>query len=183
MMQAPGMGSERVLAVVYNDILRDARVRRITEELASRYEPEDLRTIVRAYQDTCAGVVARLEGSNPGGKAVLLMAHYDSVPAGPGAGDDLSGVAAILEAARALKAGPPPANPVPDPPVVGTQVFLANIERLEGKVDSPQAKLPLKLTRLMLRRGDTQTRSATTHVIICHFEGLSRQSWDLPNAC
>jgi hypothetical protein len=25
---------------------------------------------------------------------------------------------------------PPPANPVPDPPVVGTQVFLANIERL-----------------------------------------------------
>ena len=38
MMQAPGTGSERVLAVVYNDILRDARVRRITEELASRYE-------------------------------------------------------------------------------------------------------------------------------------------------
>jgi glyoxylase-like metal-dependent hydrolase (beta-lactamase superfamily II) len=25
---------------------------------------------------------------------------------------------------------PPPANPVPDPPVVGTQVFLANLERL-----------------------------------------------------
>jgi glyoxylase-like metal-dependent hydrolase (beta-lactamase superfamily II) len=25
---------------------------------------------------------------------------------------------------------PPPANPVPDPPVFGTQVFLANIERL-----------------------------------------------------
>src|SRR3546814_6217887 len=31
-------------------------------ELSARYEPEDLRTIVRAYQDACAGVVARLEG-------------------------------------------------------------------------------------------------------------------------
>jgi hypothetical protein len=56
-------------------------------------------------------VVARLEGTQPG-KAVLLMAHYDSVPAGPGVGDDLHGVAAILEIARVLKAGPPPRSPV-----------------------------------------------------------------------
>lgn len=56
-------------------------------------------------------VVARLDGAQPG-KAVLLMAHYDSVPAGPGVGDDLSGVATILETARALKAGSPPRNPV-----------------------------------------------------------------------
>ncbi|HEY0107068.1 MAG TPA: M20/M25/M40 family metallo-hydrolase [Rhizomicrobium sp.] len=38
------------------------------------------------------------------GKAIVLMAHYDSVPAGPGAADDESGVAAILETVRALKA-------------------------------------------------------------------------------
>lgn len=38
------------------------------------------------------------------GKAIVLVAHYDSVPAGPGASDDLSGVATILETARALKA-------------------------------------------------------------------------------
>ncbi len=38
------------------------------------------------------------------GKAVVLVAHYDSVPAGPGASDDLSGVATILETIRALKA-------------------------------------------------------------------------------
>src|SRR3546814_18554233 len=31
-------------------------------ELSARYGPEDLRTIGRAYQDACAGVVARLEG-------------------------------------------------------------------------------------------------------------------------
>jgi peptidase M28-like protein len=38
------------------------------------------------------------------GKAVVLVAHYDSVPAGPGASDDQSGVATILETVRALKA-------------------------------------------------------------------------------
>ncbi|MGZ5924340.1 MAG: M20/M25/M40 family metallo-hydrolase, partial [Rhizomicrobium sp.] len=38
------------------------------------------------------------------GKAIILMAHYDSVPAGPGASDDQSGVATVLETVRALKA-------------------------------------------------------------------------------
>jgi hypothetical protein len=38
------------------------------------------------------------------GKAIILLAHYDSVPAGPGASDDQSGVATILESVRALKA-------------------------------------------------------------------------------
>jgi hypothetical protein len=56
-------------------------------------------------------VEARLAGSQPTG-AVLLLAHYDSVPAGPGAGDDMAGVAAILEVARLLKAGPAPKNNV-----------------------------------------------------------------------
>ncbi|MEA2604422.1 MAG: hypothetical protein QOF89_5414 [Acidobacteriota bacterium] len=58
-----------------------------------------------------ANVLARLPGQQPG-KAVLLVAHYDSVPAGPGVSDDLTGVAAVLEIARVLKAGPPPRNPV-----------------------------------------------------------------------
>ena len=58
-----------------------------------------------------ANVLARLPGQERG-KAVLLIAHYDSVPAGPGASDDLTGVAAVLEVARALKAGPPLRNPV-----------------------------------------------------------------------
>ena len=38
------------------------------------------------------------------GKAIILLAHYDSVPAGPGASDDQSGVATVLETVRALKA-------------------------------------------------------------------------------
>ena len=38
---------------------------------------------------------------------MVLMAHYDSVSSAPGAGDDASGVASILEIVRALKHGPP----------------------------------------------------------------------------
>jgi hypothetical protein len=57
-------------------------------------------------------VLARLPGRNTDGPAVLLVAHYDGVPAGPAAGDDAAAVAALLEALRALRAGPPLAHDV-----------------------------------------------------------------------
>src|SRR5215210_1253367 len=57
-------------------------------------------------------VLARLEGTDDGGKAFVIMAHYDSVPAAPGASDDGAGVATMLETLRALKAGPPLKNDV-----------------------------------------------------------------------
>jgi hypothetical protein len=44
--------------------------------------------------------------------AVLLAAHYDSVPAGPGASDDGVGVASILEIAQILTRDPPTSHPV-----------------------------------------------------------------------
>ena len=56
-------------------------------------------------------VLARRQGSQPG-RAVMLVAHYDSVPAGPGASDDGSGVAAILEIARMLRDQPRSRNDV-----------------------------------------------------------------------
>jgi hypothetical protein len=56
-------------------------------------------------------IVATLPGTSSQ-HAVLLVAHYDSVPLGPGAGDDGAGVAAILETLRALQAGPPLKNDV-----------------------------------------------------------------------
>jgi len=49
-------------------------------------------------------ILARLKGSDPNGKAVLVMAHYDGVEAGPAASDDGAGSAAMLETLRALKA-------------------------------------------------------------------------------
>lgn len=47
-------------------------------------------------------IIAKMEGANPQ-RTILLMAHYDSKPNTYGAGDDASGVAAILESIRAIK--------------------------------------------------------------------------------
>lgn len=57
-------------------------------------------------------IAARLKGSSGGADAMALVAHYDSVAAGPGAGDDGSGVVTLLETLRALKAGPALKNDV-----------------------------------------------------------------------
>jgi hypothetical protein len=54
---------------------------------------------------TLDNIVCRLKGTSQE-KAVLMVAHYDSVGAGPGASDDGVAVAAFLEAARALKSLP-----------------------------------------------------------------------------
>lgn len=54
---------------------------------------------------TVHNVMARIPGSDSSG-AVVLAAHYDLTPYGPGASDDGVGVAAILEAARAIQAEP-----------------------------------------------------------------------------
>jgi len=63
------------------------------------------------YAAVVRNVVARVPGREAG-PAVLLMAHYDSEGQSIGAADDGSGVAILLESARALLAGPPPARPV-----------------------------------------------------------------------
>lgn len=54
---------------------------------------------------TLENIVCRLKGTSQE-KAVLIVGHYDSVKAGPGASDDGVAVAAFLEAARALKSLP-----------------------------------------------------------------------------
>lgn len=56
-------------------------------------------------------LLARVRGRDSTG-VVLLAAHYDSVRRSPGAGDDAAGVAACLEALRALLARGAPRNDV-----------------------------------------------------------------------
>ena len=51
-------------------------------------------------------------GELSGKDAVMLAAHYDSVPAGPGASDDGVGVANLLEIARVLSVTPQPKHPI-----------------------------------------------------------------------
>lgn len=53
-----------------------------------------------------------LSGSQSNKPLVLLVAHHDSVSRGPGAADDASGVATILETIRVLKASGPTRNSV-----------------------------------------------------------------------
>jgi hypothetical protein len=52
-------------------------------------------------------LIGVLPGRDPNLPAVALMAHYDTVPGSAGAADDSAGVAAILEAVRAIRARGP----------------------------------------------------------------------------
>ncbi len=57
-------------------------------------------------------IIAKRDGAPGEPDAVMLTAHYDSVPAGPGASDDGASVAAALEIARILAARPRPRHPI-----------------------------------------------------------------------
>lgn len=94
----------------------DALVRqRIMDEFTKLgYEPQVQTAFACSDYASCAtvsNVVARLDGTGAGG-AVLVAAHYDSVPAGPGDSDDGTGTATVLEIARALKSLPARTHPV-----------------------------------------------------------------------
>ena len=90
------------------------RARVLNELTQSGYQPQIQTAFSCSNDGSCAtvnNVVARLDGYEPGA-AVLLAAHYDSVPAGPGDSDDGTGTAAVLEIARALKTRPAPRHSV-----------------------------------------------------------------------
>lgn len=94
-----------------NDIVRDRIIDRFKQ---LGYDPQVQTAFDCDEFGTCGtvkNVLARLDGTEPG-PAVLVAAHYDSVPAGPGASDDGSGAATVLEIARALKSMPPPRHSV-----------------------------------------------------------------------
>lgn len=76
-------------------------------------------------------VVARLKGTGSG-RAILLVAHYDSVAGSFGASDDGSSVATLLETLRTLKASAPLQNDViflftdaEEPGLLGAKSFVA----------------------------------------------------------
>jgi hypothetical protein len=104
-----GDGVPHPTGSAHNDVVRG----RVMDEFTRiGYEPQIQAGFACDEYGDCAtvkNVVARLEGSAPG-PAVLLAAHYDSVPAGPGAFDDGAGAATVLEVARAYKSLPTPKN-------------------------------------------------------------------------
>jgi Zn-dependent M28 family amino/carboxypeptidase len=63
-------------------------------------------TVERQAYGTGTNVIGVLEGTSAPAEQVAISAHYDSVPNCPGADDNGSGVAGVLEAARVLAASP-----------------------------------------------------------------------------
>jgi hypothetical protein len=92
--------------------LREAIVSRLS---ALGYAPELQSGFVCNDHGVCGNpvnIIATLGDRVAHQSAVLLSAHYDSVPAGPGASDDGAAVAGVLEIARVLKTQPAPRHPI-----------------------------------------------------------------------
>jgi hypothetical protein len=73
-------------------------------------EASDCSALPKSRVVSCSrvrNVIATIPSPRPG-PHLLLNAHYDSTPTGPGAGDDGLGVAVLLEIGAILKAAPPP---------------------------------------------------------------------------
>lgn len=94
-----------------HDVVRD----RILATLrAAGYEPTLDASWQCAAQFGCAWVqnIAAVRKGTDSTRAVMVSAHYDSVPAGPGVSDDGAGVAVLLELAKELARRPVPRNDV-----------------------------------------------------------------------
>lgn len=92
---------------------------RVRDRIAARFRELGYDVIVQrrfacnphAECATVQNVIARRPADSLSRKAVVLVAHYDSVAAGPGVSDDGVGVAVLLEVARAMR-GDRTKNPV-----------------------------------------------------------------------
>jgi len=111
LQQLVGNGVPHPVGSAADAAVRDAIVARLTQ---LGYRPRIQEDFVCDSSGACASVknvLARLDGQQSG-PAVMVAAHYDSVPAGPGASDDGAGTVSVLEIARALKASGPLRHPV-----------------------------------------------------------------------
>src|SRR5215216_6959798 len=68
----------------------------LNQEL-SVYGPPEIQTAANGDSAPLQNILLRLKGTNSGSKALMLAAHYDTVPGSPGASDDGSGVVTLLE--------------------------------------------------------------------------------------
>lgn len=100
--QLPHPTGSQQSAVFRARLLRELQALGLNARTQTRFSCRSPR---RATILACATVTNVIANVEPGrGKEVLLMAHTDSVPAGPGAADDGSGVAMLLETIRAMHA-------------------------------------------------------------------------------
>jgi hypothetical protein len=98
-----------------NDLVRQRLIARLQ---VLGYDPQVQETAVHTAESGALAtyvpvknVLVQLPGQQDG-PAVLLVAHYDSVAAGPGAGDNTSNVASLVEIARIVREQGPFRNPI-----------------------------------------------------------------------
>jgi hypothetical protein len=106
-----GDGVPHPIGTAAHDVVRD----RIVQHLRRLgYQPEVESGFACSTAAVCAEVqnITAVVGGAAERPAVMLAAHYDSVAAGPGASDDGTGVAALLEIARILASEPAHRNPI-----------------------------------------------------------------------
>ena len=100
----PGLGTEPLELPFVSISLNDGR--KIRESLATSEEVEAT-IIANQVVKHSQNVIAVKEAKNKGAKDIVYVtAHYDSVPGAPGANDNASGTAMMLEFARILKGYP-----------------------------------------------------------------------------
>jgi Peptidase family M28 len=92
----------------------------VARYLVAQLEDDGVRASIQSVQDSDGwdskpfvlhNVVARIPGADSTG-SILFVAHPDSTPFGPGAGDNATGAAVLAETARALAASAPLNNDV-----------------------------------------------------------------------
>lgn len=85
-----------------------------------------------------ANIIAQRQGTDPEAGAVLVAAHYDTVEVSPGADDNATGVAVVLEVARLLGSRPTPRMlrlalfDREELGLRGSRAFAANKDQLEN---------------------------------------------------
>lgn len=103
----------------------------VRDELATAFERCDLAVEIQGqYRNVVA--LPRYTAETP---VTFVVAHYDSVPGCPGADDNASGLAVMLECARVLARNAPPLP-------VGFIAFNAEEDGLLGSLDFVRTALP-----------------------------------------
>ena len=90
---------------------------------------------------TGANVVARLEATGGDDRLIVVGAHFDSVPEGPGAADNATGVAIVLAAARYLRDVPVRQHPIAfvmfdeeELGLVGSRAYVRSLIQAQARV-------------------------------------------------
>jgi Zn-dependent M28 family amino/carboxypeptidase len=103
-VEAPTINPDRVLADVEALAFKrytEAERSRTREYIASALQEAGWLPEFQTFENG-VNVVAERPGTDPSAGAILVAAHYDTVEQSPGADDNATGVAAVLETARLL---------------------------------------------------------------------------------